>query len=57
MTELNEKHRKDIRNIFTKEQKEQIEKMKMDRKKIADINTEARLKKMKLHLDMNDDQM
>lgn len=57
MMELNKKHREDMRGLLSKEQKEQIEKMKIDRKKIAEIDANARMEKMKLRLDLNNDQM
>jgi len=57
LMELNKKHREDMKGLLSKEQKMQIEKMKMDRKKIADINANSRMEKMKLRLDLNNDQM
>jgi len=57
MTELNKKHREDMSALLSKEQKEQIEKYKVDRKKMAEIDANARMEKMKLRLDLNDDQM
>ena len=57
MMELNKKHRDDMSALLSKEQKAQIEKMKMDRKKITDINANARIEKMKIHLDLNNDQV
>jgi len=38
MMELNKKHREDMQNLLSKDQKAQMEKMKQDRKKIAEID-------------------
>src|SRR6187402_459052 len=57
MTELNKKHKEDMSALLSKEQKEQIEKYKVERKKMAEIDANARMEKMKLRLDLNDDQM
>ena len=57
MTELNKKHREDMSALLSKEQKAQIEKSKAERKKMAEIDANARMEKMKLRLDLNDDQM
>jgi hypothetical protein len=57
MMELNKKHREDMQNLLSKEQKAQIEKMKLDRKKIAEIDANARIEKMKVQLDLNNDQV
>ena len=57
MTELNKKHKEDMSALLNKEQKAQIEKMKMERKKIAEIDANARMEKMKLRLDLNNDQV
>ena len=57
MTELNKKHREDMSALLSQEQKAQIEKMKVERKKIAEINGNARMEKMKIHLDLSNDQM
>src|SRR6186713_678939 len=57
MMELNKKHREDMKDLLTKEQKAQIEKMKTDRKKIAEIDANARIEKMKVQLDLNNEQM
>ena len=56
MMELNKKHREDIRGLLSKEQKEQIEKIKTERKKMAEIDANARMEKMKLLLDLNNEQ-
>jgi periplasmic protein CpxP/Spy len=57
MMELNKKHREDMQDLLSKEQKAQIEKMKVERKKIAGIDANARMEKMKLRLDLSNDQM
>ena len=57
MMELNKKHREDMSALLSKEQKEQIGKMKVERKKIAEIDANARMEKMKLRLDLGNDQM
>src|SRR4026208_1967857 len=51
MMELNKKRREDMRGLLTNDQKEQVEKIKLERKKIADIDNNARMEKMKLRLD------
>src|SRR6187551_1172634 len=48
MMELNKKHKEEMSALLSKEQKEQIEKMKVERKKIAEIDANARMEKMKL---------
>jgi len=57
MTELNKKHRENMQDLLSKEQKAQIEKMKLERKKIAAIDGNARMEKMKVRLDLSNDQM
>ena len=57
MMELNKKHQEDMQHLLSKEQKAQIEKMKLERKKIAEIDANARMEKMKLRLDLSNDQM
>jgi len=57
MTELNKKHKEDMSALLSKEQKAQIERSKVERKKMAEIDANARMEKMKLRLDLNDDQM
>lgn len=47
MMELNRKHRDDLKGLLNSEQKAQLEKMKLERKKIADIDEKARMEKMK----------
>ena len=43
--------------LLSNEQQAQIEKMKVERKKIAEIDANARMEKMKLRLDLSNDQM
>src|SRR5580765_3700634 len=57
MTELNKKHKEDMSALLNKEQKEQIEKYKVERKKMAEIDANARMEKMKLRLDLNNEQV
>ena len=56
MMELNKKHKEDMSALLSKEQKAQIEKMKIEKKKIAEIDATARMEKMKVRLDLNNDQ-
>ena len=57
MTELNKKHKEDMSALLSKEQKEQIEKYKVEHKKMAEIDANARMEKMKLRLDLNNNQV
>ena len=57
MTELNKKLREEMSALLSKDQKAQIEKSKVERKRMAEIDANARMEKMKLRLDLNDDQM
>ena len=57
MMELNKKHREDMQNLLSKEQKTQLEKSKVERKKMVEIDANARMEKMKLQLDLSNDQM
>ncbi|HMK19481.1 MAG TPA: hypothetical protein VK492_14860 [Chitinophagaceae bacterium] len=54
MTELNKKHKENMSALLSKEQ---IEKYKVERKKMAEIDANARMEKMKLRLDLNNDQV
>ena len=45
-----------MKGLLSNEQKEQIEKMKIERKKMAEIDANARMEKMKLQLDLNNEQ-
>lgn len=56
MMELNKKHREEMRNLLSQEQRDQIERAKLERKKIAAIDADARMEKMKLRLDLNNEQ-
>ena len=57
MMELNKKHKEDMSALLSKEQKAQMEKYKVERKKMAEIDAIARMEKMKLRLDLSNDQM
>ena len=50
MTELNKKHKEDMSALLSKEQKEQIEKYKIERKKMAEIDANARMEKIFISL-------
>ncbi len=56
MSELKKKHHSDMQNIFTPEQKTRMEKMKLERKQMAEIDAKARMEKMKLHLGLSNEQ-
>ena len=56
MMDLNKKRRDEMKKLLTREQKDQLEKMKGERKKMAEINAKARDEKMKLRLNLNDEQ-
>jgi hypothetical protein len=43
--------------LLSREQKEQIEKYKVERKKMVEIDANARMEKMKLRLDLSNDQV
>lgn len=53
---LHKKHRDDMQALLSTEQKAQIEKMKLERKQMADINARARMERMKLRLDLSKEQ-
>ena len=57
MMELNKNHKESMSALLSKEQKAQIEKMKVEHKKMAEIDANARMEKMKLRLDLSNDQM
>src|SRR6187402_1428953 len=57
MMELNKKHKEDMSALLSKEQKAQMEKYKVERKKMAELDAIARMEKMKLRLDLSNDQM
>lgn len=56
MEELKARHKEDVQKLLTPEQKGEIEKMKEKRKKAAEINSKARMEKMKLHLGLSEEQ-
>ena len=56
MADLQKKQMENMQGLLSKEQKDQVEKMKTERKKMAEIDAHARMEKMKLHLNMSNDQ-
>lgn len=56
MMELNKKHREEMKGLLSKEQNEQLEKTKTEGKKISDMDANARMEKMKLLLELNNEQ-
>lgn len=56
MMELNKKHREGMKGLLSNEQRAQVEKMKSERKKMAEIDANARMEKMKLQLDLTNEQ-
>jgi len=57
MSDLQKKHRMDMQSVLSPDQKNRIEKMKADRKQIAEIDARARMEKMKIQLGLSNDQM
>ncbi len=57
MDELNKKHRDDFRGLLSKEQKEQMENMRTERRKMSESNANARMEKMKTNLGLTDNQV
>jgi Spy/CpxP family protein refolding chaperone len=56
MANLNKQHRSNLQNVFTQEQKARIEKMRMERRQMAEIDAKARMEKLKLQLSLTDEQ-
>jgi hypothetical protein len=56
MADLQKKRLADQQNIFTPDQKIRMEKMKQERKQMAEIDTRARMEKMKLQLGLSTEQ-
>lgn len=56
METLQKKHREDLQGMFTQEQKAQMEKMKRERKQMAEIDAKARTEKMKIQLGLSNEQ-
>ena len=48
MADLHKKHHTDMQSVLTQEQKGRIEKMKTERKQLAEIDAKARMEKMKI---------
>ena len=56
MTDLHKKHRMDMQSVLTPEQKGRIEKMKAERKQMAEIDAKTRMEKMKIQLGLSNEQ-
>jgi hypothetical protein len=56
MDDLRKKHHEEMQSLLTKEQKDRIVKMKEERKKMAEIDANARMEKMKLRLQLSNEQ-
>lgn len=56
MQSFHKKHREDMQALLSKEQKMQIEKMKLERKQMREIDAKARMEKMKIHLGLSNEQ-
>jgi Spy/CpxP family protein refolding chaperone len=56
MAAIQKDHRQQMQNLLTPEQKAQIEKMKTERKEMAQVNAKARAEKMKIKLGLSDQQ-
>lgn len=56
MAELQKKHRTDMQNVFTSDQKARMKKMRMEKKQMAEIDAKARMEKLKLQLNLTDEQ-
>lgn len=56
MQTLNKKRRSDVDNVFTKEQKDQLQQMRTERKRKFDTADKGRTEKMKSALGLSDDQ-
>jgi len=56
MAAIHKDHQQQIQNLFTPEQKAQLQKMKDERQEMAKVNAKARAEKMKIKLGLSDDQ-
>ena len=56
MADLHKKHHTDMQSVLTQEQKGRIEKMKTERKQLAEIDAKARMEKMKIQLGLSNEQ-
>lgn len=56
MGDLKKKHHADQQNLFTPDQKARMEKMKLERKQMAEIDANARMEKMKIQLGLSIEQ-
>ena len=55
--ELNKKHRDDFRGLLSKEQRDQMEKMRTEKRTMSESNANARMEKMKSNLGLTNDQV
>jgi len=56
MAAIHKDHQQQIQNLFTPEQKAQLQKMKDERQEMAKVNAKARAEKMKIKLGLSDEQ-
>lgn len=56
MADLQKKHHTEMQNVFSAEQKARMDKMKMERRQLSEIDAKARMEKMKLQLSLSDEQ-
>ena len=56
MAAIRKDHMQQIQNLYTPEQKAQLQKMKEERMEMAKVNAKARAEKMKIKLGLTDDQ-
>ena len=56
LADLRKSHLQQVEALYTPEQKTQIQKMKDERKQMAEVNAKARAEKMKIRLGLSDDQ-
>lgn len=55
--ELNKKHRDDFRGLLSKDQRDQMEKMRTEKRKMSESVGNARMEKMKSNLGLTNDQV
>ncbi len=55
--ELNKKHRDDFRGLLSKEQRDQMEKMRTEKRTMSESDANARMEKMKSNLGLTNDQV
>ena len=56
MESLKKQHREDLQNLYSKEQKEQLEKMKLERKELGKIREKGQIERMKTQLGLSNEQ-